>query len=445
MMVDNDATSAALLPQDPMSALRRGEPAVWLRDQGRPSAITMADVADAQARFRRFEPALRRLSPESGWDGRIRSPLIDFVPTQPAPLHRLLVKSDHALPLTGSIKARGGVHELLCQIERIALREGIVTSEASYDELITSAARDCFSRHRIVVASTGNLGFSIGLVGRMFGLEAEVHMSREAKSWKKDRLRKLGVEVVEHECDFNETVARARSACVGRVNSHFVDDETSRELFLGYATAGHELGQQLADRGIRIDAEHPLFVYLPCGVGGAPGGVTFALKHIFGKACVSVFAEPVGAASMFAAMSSGGTAPVHVATCGLKSGTFADGLAVPSASPLVLGIVGNMIDAVVAVTDDDMSTWIRRAWQDGGLRLEPAAAAGLAALGPFLNAANAAPPESTLSRWQNGVHVVWATGGSLLSDHEFLSLLEVIVPMRMGVAQIMTHTLRNSL
>ena len=423
-MTDSDAVSMALPPQDSLNALRRGEAAVWLRDYARPSAITMADVADAQARFRRFEPALRRLSPEAGWDGRIRSPLIDFEPQQPAPLHRLLVKSDHALPLTGSIKARGGVHELLCQVERIALREGILTSEMPYDELISTAARDCFSRHQIVVASTGNLGFSIGLVSRLFGLQVEVHMSREAKSWKKDRLRNLGAEVVEHECDFNETVARARRACVGRARSHFVDDETSRELFLGYATAAHELAEQLADRGIRIGFERPLFVYLPCGVGGAPGGVTFALKHTFGKACVSVFAEPVGAASMFAAMSSGGTTPVHISTLGLRSDTFADGLAVPSASPLVLGVVGNMIDAVVAVPDDAISTWIRRAWQDGGLRLEPAAAAGLAALGPFLDAANAAPPESTLSHWQNAVHVVWATGGSLLPDHEFLSLLE---------------------
>lgn len=411
-------------PQGPLDALRRGEPAVWLREQSRPSAITMADVADAQARFRHFEPALRRLFPESGWDGRIRSPLIDFAPLPPAPLHRLLVKSDHALPLTGSIKARGGVHELLCQIERIARAEGLLAGEAPYEGLISPAARERFSQYEVVVASTGNLGFSIGLVGRLFGLKAEVHMSRDAKSWKKDRLRNLGASVVEHECDFNETVERARRACANRARSHFIDDETSRELLLGYATAAHELAEQLADRGIRIGTERPLFVYLPCGVGGAPGGITYALKHIFGKACVSVFAEPVGAASMFAAMSSGGDTPVHVAKLGLKSATFADGLAVPSASPLVLSVVGNMIDAVVAVTDESMSKWIRRAWHDGGLRLEPAAAAGFAALSPFLEAANAASPDSTLSHWQNAVHVVWTTGGSLLPDHEFLALLE---------------------
>jgi len=419
-----DSVSPAHSRPGLLDGLRRGQPTTWLRPENVPAVITMADVAAAQARFRRFEPVLRRLFPESGWDGRIRSPLVDFAPTQPAALHRLLVKSDHALPMTGSIKARGGVHELLCQIERIGVAEGLLPDGVSYEALTTPTARDCLSRHLVVVASTGNLGFSIGLVARAFGLSAEVHMSHDAKAWKKERLRKLGATVVEHDCDFNETVERARRASVGRARTHFVDDETSRELFLGYAAAAHELSEQLLDRGIRVSAERPLFVYLPCGVGGAPGGVTFALKQLFGNACVCVFAEPVGAASMLAALCTGASAPVHVTKLGLGTHTIADGLAVHSASPLVLSTVGHMIDAAVAVTDESMVAWIRRAWHDAGLRLEPAAAAGFAALEPFIEAARGASANSTLSRWQNAVHVVWTTGGSLLPDQEFLTLLE---------------------
>ena len=402
--------------------LRAGSHAVWLRPETwshqNSTPLRAAEVEEAKQRQERFRPVLANLFSGGGtpWDGRVRSALLDYPAQEDRP--DLWVKADHDLPMTGSVKARGGVYELLCQVEALAVTNGIVRSGDPLTPLLTPAARELFSQHRIVVASTGNLGFSIGLVARAFGLNADVHMSHDAKSWKKERLRRTGARVIEHPCDYTETVARARAAARAD-GSYFIDDESSRLLFVGYTTAASELAAQLDERGLRVSLEKPLVVYLPCGVGGAPGGITAGLKAIYGAAVRCVFVEPVASACVFAALAVGNGAPVSVYDVGLDNDTIADGLAVPMASELVMSSVGASIDAVVAVPDSSMLEWVRRAWNESRLRLEPSAASGFAALPLYLEAARLAG--SALPR--EAIHVVWTTGGSQLPEDQFTALL----------------------
>jgi D-serine dehydratase len=395
-----------------VAGLKAGRPTVWCRDPARPKAVTAADVRAAEQRMRRFAPVLHTLFPGADWDGRVVSPLLG--PVRLDARQSVLVKADHALPITGSVKARGGVHELLVAIERIAVEAGLLAPDAPAAAYLTPEVRHYFAGQCIVVGSTGNLGFSIGLLARAFGLQAEVHMSRDAKHWKKQRLRALGVGVVEHPGDFTSAVEAARTAAQ-RPGCWFVDDENSRELMLGYAVAAAELAGQLQARGIRISAQRPLCVYLPCGVGGAPAGITFGLKQRFGADVTCVFVEPVASASMMAAMTAGNGRPLHVATLGLDNATIADGLAVPRCSPLALATVGDLIDGIVTVADGDLLYWVRQLWVAEQMRLEPAAAAGFAAVAPWLAARG---PERA-----DAVSVVWTTGGALLPDEEFHALL----------------------
>ncbi len=59
-----------------------------------------------------------------------------------------------------------------------------------------------------------------------------------------------------------------REASADDPRAHFIDDENSPDLFLGYAAAALRLRDQLADAGLSVGPDSPLFLYLPCGVGG---------------------------------------------------------------------------------------------------------------------------------------------------------------------------------
>lgn len=212
--------------------------------------------------------------------------------------------------------------------------------------------------------------------------------------------------------------ARARrGSCPERCD--LIDDENSRDLLTGYAVAAQELAEQLDSRRIVISAERPLIVYLPCGVGGAPGGITYGLKRLFGAHTVVVWVEPLASPCVMAALAGGGLHTPSVYDYGCDNDTIADGLAVPRASKLVLAAVGDAIDAVVAVPDAAMLEWLRIAWSNK-FKLEPSAAAAFAAYLPFTDACRA--PSGWPDR-DDAVHLFWITGGSKIPEAEFSALL----------------------
>lgn len=406
-------------------AVRAGRPTVWPNPHRRPAAEVLPglayglpDVRAAEARWRRFDPLLKALFPELE-TGRIDSALLALAPEVAAHVGggadaALWVKADHDLPVTGCIKARGGVYEVLVYAEALALRAGWLTTGDSYARLAAPEIARALSGYTVAVGSTGNLGFSVGVMARALGFEVEVHMSHDAKAWKKRRLRDLGARVVEHAGDYGSAVAAARAAFAGRADAHFVDDESSVDLFLGYAAAAFDLERQLRAANVTVDAENPLHVYLPCGVGGAPGGVTLGLKLLYGDAVRCIFVEPVAAPCMLVQLAAGLDRPVDVYAIGLDNRTAADGLAVSQASMLVAGTVGALIDAVVTVEDAALFRWVRDLWERAALRLEPSAAAAFAAV---------VPSRAARSDAGTGTHVVWTTGGALLPEAEFQAAL----------------------
>ena len=390
--------------------------------------LTMADVDDAEQRLKRFAPFIMKCFPETkDRNGMIESVLTP-IPGMKELLNEkynsnlegtLLLKQDSHLAIAGSIKARGGIYEVLKHTEELALEHGFLKKEDNYEKLASEECRQFFRNYTIQVGSTGNLGMSIGIMSAAVGYRVIVHMSADAKQWKKDLLRSHGVTVKEYESDYSEAVKNGRALSDQNPKSYFVDDENSVDLFMGYAVAALRLQGQLAAQGIAVDAEHPLFVTIPCGVGGAPGGITFGLKLIYGDNVHVFYAEPVQCPCMLLGLATGLNQNISVQDVGLSGKTHADGLAVGRPSGFVGGIVRTLLSGAYTLEDDRLYNMMRALMECESIFIEPSACACLPA--PSLLAA-APGMEAYLvahgisAHMENATHVLWATGGRLVPE-----------------------------
>ena len=437
-----DRMHLTLASADAIAALEARRPQLWTNPNrshdGMPVCswgeriIGMADVTEAANRFANFRHVLLQLFPElEATGGVIESPLIRASFLQealglPPFAGHVFVKADHGLPVAGSIKARGGIHEVLELAEHLAVAHGFA-SEGDLAGLLDPEARAFLGQYQVSVGSTGNLGLSIGVIASALGFKATVHMSADAKQWKKDRLRKRNVAVVEHEGDYAAAVAAGRRQAECDAKSYFVDDEDSLSLFLGYSAAALGLKSQLHASGVVVDERHPLFVYLPCGVGGAPSGIAFGLAHVFGPHVHCFFAEPVASPCFLLSMLDPSGSNPAVYDIGLDNQTEADGLAVPRASARAVSTMRTALGGVFTVDDERLFQHVHTAAVTESLRIEPSAAAGFD--GPRWVTS---PGEGTeylerhgLNQYvANSTHVIWTTGGLFVPDNEYQAFFE---------------------
>jgi threonine dehydratase len=215
----------------------------------------------------------------------------------------------------------------------------------------------------VVAASAGNHAQGVALAANLLDTRALIFMPEGAPLPKVEATRAYGAEVrfVPGTVDDCLTAAREYAEREGAVIVHPFDHP---DVIAGQGTVGLEILEQVPDVAT---------VVVPIGGGGLISGIAAAIKgprpdvRIFG-----VQAE--GCASCPPSLAAG--QPLQLET----QATIADGIAVGRPGDLTLPHIADLVDDVVTVSDEDISRALLLCLERGKLVVEPAGAAGVAAV-----------------------------------------------------------------
>ena len=210
----------------------------------------------------------------------------------------------------------------------------------------------------MIGASAGNHAGALAYASALEGIDCLVVMWQGASELKRAATLGYGASVDQEALGPTEVFERlhALQEETGRVLVHPFDDPL---IVGGAGTVGLEIGQD------RPEVE---IVVVPVGGGGLVSGIATALP---GSRIVAV--EPEGSAAYHDGLAAGGSVPV-------TPRSIADGLNAPFAGSLPLQIGRELGIESVLVTEAEIEDGFRFLYERAKLAVEPAGAAGVAAL-----------------------------------------------------------------
>jgi threonine dehydratase len=215
----------------------------------------------------------------------------------------------------------------------------------------------------VVAASAGNHAQGVALAASLSKVPSTVFMPAAASLPKVEATRRYGAEVVLTGKDFGA----AFDAAVDFANERgavFVHPFDHPHVIAGQGTVGCEISEQLDD--FRT-------VVVPIGGGGLISGVSSALRALRDPLRI-VGVQAAGAASYPPSLEQG--RPVALE----HMSTIADGIAANCPGELTLAHVSELVDEVVTVSDESIAEALVFAAERMKMVLEPAGAAGVAAV-----------------------------------------------------------------
>jgi threonine dehydratase len=265
-----------------------------------------------------------------------RTPLFESATLSSLTGTNLRLKAEN-LQRTGAFKARGAINAVL---------------QLTEDERARS----------VVTFSAGNHGQALAYATRLAGVRCTVFMAENAVPVKVDAIRSYGAETrfgpsIHEAYGLMEQFAAASGAV-------FISPFAGAPVIAGQGTVGLEILEDFP--GVEQ-------IVVAIGGGGLLSGIVLAVKAIRPDIRI-VGVEPEGSNAMWRALKAG--EPVRLE----KIETIADGLAAPFTTELPLAITQQYVDDVVLVTDEEILAAQRLILARTKQLVEPAGAAGVAAL-----------------------------------------------------------------
>ena len=223
----------------------------------------------------------------------------------------------------------------------------------------------------VVCASAGNHAQGVAISAARLGTQAHIVVPTNTPRQKRERILALGgahveLSLVGRTYDEASAAAHELADSTGATYVHPFDDHRT---ITGQGTVGFELTEQAAQ-----DGHGPLdLLVVPVGGGGLLAGIASWVRHTWPQTRI-VGVEPVGAASMSAALVAGG--PLRLA----ELDTFVDGASVGLAGAATYPVVRDLVDDVLAVEVGAICTEMLELYQVDGIIAEPAGALATASL-----------------------------------------------------------------
>lgn len=273
--------------------------------------------------------------------------------TQPTPLEtsryladtigvsKVFMKCEN-LQRTGAYKIRGAYHHL---------------SKLSNEQ----------RAHGVVAASAGNHAQGVAFAARELGIASTIYMPLGVALPKLQATRNYGAEVVLVGNDVEGALAEAK-AFAAKTGALFVPPFDDKDIILGQGTIALEM--------FALAPEIETIV-VPIGGGGLISGISAAAKlwaKAQGREIKIIGVQAENSAAFIPAIKAGH--PVKINT----KPTIADGISVARAGELNFDLVQDFVDEIVTVSDDDIARAILILLERTKLVVEPAGAAGVAAM-----------------------------------------------------------------